>query len=479
MKSSKPPAAPPGAPRERQATRLSLPDFEPEDVFTQPWDVSAFEDIGPLFALLEATGTFRPGGLESQYATLFFEALGEGEIGDLERERLNLAADALGIEVERRALLEEGWRRAYQGGVFSPKSPLIEDDNAVVETSSLPLSRLLARAPTPAPAPRPLDSVDPRVHDLSMLFDQAAQRGDTDAQVRISSVLATKRGARSVPGFDDATDARRRQQVGKPLRSLGEDTWAALSDPSEVFLLASSIFREVATPGLLARASAFRLDGKRAVGAAENLATTKLAPVRAFAWCAAHLGLPCPTIHVDRGAVKGLEFVPTLPPTVVIGAPLLEADPFEVAFECARHLSLHRPEHFVTLLVPDVTSLEDLFHAALLLIVSDLPIERDAMPRALLNRDAIRHAVDAEAMERLRHLVRTQLLLGLPRLGEWLEVVERTADRVGLLLAGSFETALTVLEREGASLERVTHLENFWVSRLAGSIRRELGTAVA
>ncbi len=101
------------------------------------------------------------------------------------------------------------------------------------------------------------------------------------------------------------------------------------------------------------------------------------------------------------------------------------------------------------------------------------------MPRALLNRDAIRHAVDAEAMERLRHLVRTQLLLGLPRLGEWLEVVERTADRVGLLLAGSFETALTVLEREGASLERVTHLEDFWVSRLAGSIRRELGTAVA
>src|SRR4029078_5285023 len=121
------------------------------------------------------------------------------------------------------------------------------------------------------------------------------------------------------------------------------------------------------------------------------------------AWCAAHLGIPCPSIHVIPDLPKAIEFVPTLPAAVRLVKPLLGAEPFEVAFECARHLSLHRPEHYITLLVPDVISLEDVFHAALLLIVSDLPIEASAFARACLNRDALKPALDVEAIERLRH----------------------------------------------------------------------------
>lgn len=454
--------------RERQATRLSVPDFEEEDLFTQPWDFRSSDDIGPLFAALEATGTFKPGSLESQYASLFFDALADGPIGEEDRERLNLAASALGLDDERRSALERGWQRVYQSGAVLGRPDLGFDDDEI--ETSLPVAILRGRAPTPAIVPR--SDVDADVDDLTHMLEQAKQRGDYDAQYRIASVLVRRKGA---PALARATlDELGQPMVSQPLRSVAEDTWTALVEPNESFLLVSSIFREIAGAALLARASAFRLDGRRAPGVSENLATTKVSAVRAFAWCAAHLGVPCPSLQIYPELPKTLDFVPTLPPTVLIGKPLLEAEPFEVAFECARHLSLHRSEHFVALLVPDVPSLEDVFHAALLLVVSDLPLEPDAMARAQLNRDALKPAIDPEALERLRHLVRTQVLLGMPNLDAWVDIVERTADRIGLLLSGDLGAAARVMLREGGAA-RLANLETFWVSRAAGALRRELG----
>jgi hypothetical protein len=464
--------------RERQHTRLSVPDFSEEDLFTQPWDFKNNEGIEPLFALLEATGTFRPGSLESQYAGVFFDALAEGSISDEDRERLNLAAAALGLTDERRSALEDGWRRAYQGGAALGRAEdVIVDDDPDVETSSLPLAIIRGRAATPAIHFNPSTKADPDVPDLTRLLEQATQRGDHDARMRIASILVRRHGA--PPEAQETVDELMTAQVSQPLHSLGEDAWTALVDPSEQFLLASSIFREVAAPALLARASAFRLDGRKVPGAPENLATTKVSAVRAFAWCAAHLGIPCPSIHVIPDLPKAIEFVPTLPATVLLGKPLLDAEPFEVAFECARHLSLHRPEHYITLLVPDVISLEDVFHAALLLIVSDLPIEASAFARACLNRDALKPALDVEAIERLRHLVRTQVLIGLPDLDEWVDTVERTTDRVGLLLAGDFGAAARILQREPGGPQRLANLETFWMSRGAGALRHELGVSLS
>lgn len=478
---------PPGPMRAPQATRLSIPDFDDDDEdLTQPWDVGTGEELSPLDALLEATTTFRPGSLESQYASVFAEALSEGEIGDEERERLNLAAAALGLSEDRRTALEEGWRTAYQGGAVlgAPDMPLIIDDNPETETSSLPRTFLHAR-PTPAPpsASRlptpylasPSVDADPDVPDLVMMLEQAKQRDDLDGCYRVASVLCRRRGAPAVAV--KTVEALRPATVPSPLRSPSEETWLSITEGNESFLLTSSIFREIAGAALLARASAFRLDGRRIETAAENLGQTRATAVRAFAWCAAHLGVPCPAIHVAPQQTKGIDFLPTLPPSVLLGKPLLEAEPFEVAFECARHLVLHRPEHFITMLVPDVASLEDVFHAALLLVVSDLPIERDLLARAMLNRDALRPAVDRDGLERMRHLVRTQLLLGLPDLNDWVDVVERTADRVGLLLSGDLRAAARVLSREPNGQERLRRLESFWIGRLAGTLRAELGLA--
>ncbi|MGH7328470.1 MAG: hypothetical protein ACREJX_08980, partial [Polyangiaceae bacterium] len=56
---------------------------------------------------------FRPGDFEKEYETLYAEALSEGEISAEERERLDLAASALGLPAERLRKLEKALRKAY------------------------------------------------------------------------------------------------------------------------------------------------------------------------------------------------------------------------------------------------------------------------------------------------------------------------------------------------------------------------------
>jgi len=55
--------------------------------------------------------------------------------------------------------------------------------------------------------------------------------------------------------------------------------------------------------------------------------------------------------------------------------------PLELAFLAGRHLSWHREEHFVRLLVPSTPDLEDLFLAALSIANQSIPLSRDQAAR--------------------------------------------------------------------------------------------------
>ena len=71
--------------------------------------------FAPSFHPVGDTGSFRPGDFEKEYETLYAEALSEGEISPEERERLDLAASALGLPAERLRKLEAALRKAYSG----------------------------------------------------------------------------------------------------------------------------------------------------------------------------------------------------------------------------------------------------------------------------------------------------------------------------------------------------------------------------
>ncbi|MEO8801309.1 MAG: hypothetical protein ABI551_25680, partial [Polyangiaceae bacterium] len=92
------------------------------NVDTQPF---AF---APSFHPVEDTGSFKPGDFEAEYETLYSEALAEGDISDEERQRLDIAASALGMPAERLKRLEEALRKAYDRRA---SITLAEDDDAV------------------------------------------------------------------------------------------------------------------------------------------------------------------------------------------------------------------------------------------------------------------------------------------------------------------------------------------------------------
>ncbi|HEX7667862.1 MAG TPA: hypothetical protein VF407_25220 [Polyangiaceae bacterium] len=69
--------------------------------------------FAPSFHPVEDTGSFKPGDFEAEYEQLYSEALSEGDISDEERQRLDMAASALGMPAERLKRLEEALRKAY------------------------------------------------------------------------------------------------------------------------------------------------------------------------------------------------------------------------------------------------------------------------------------------------------------------------------------------------------------------------------
>lgn len=69
--------------------------------------------FAPSFHPVEDTGSFKPGDFEAEYETLYAEALTEGEISEEERQRLDLAASALGLSPDKLHKLEAALRKAY------------------------------------------------------------------------------------------------------------------------------------------------------------------------------------------------------------------------------------------------------------------------------------------------------------------------------------------------------------------------------
>ena len=95
--------------------RRRAPSRAPDD--TQTLTGSPFE-IAPSMADGEDTGSVRLGPFERLYESLFAEALEGGEISAQERERLNLAAKALGLDADR---VEAASARAVELGVLNCK----------------------------------------------------------------------------------------------------------------------------------------------------------------------------------------------------------------------------------------------------------------------------------------------------------------------------------------------------------------------
>ena len=428
------------------------------------------------------TGSFLPGDFEAQYEQLFAEALEEGEISPEERQRLNLAASALGLDAARVMRLENALLAAYEGHA------------AITLVDRADPSALGDRAP---PTARPADAEvdDERPTPVAMaaarpadenaaLHARFAARGagrDVDAQFCAAAVLV-QRGV-ALPEERALFEAHAPRTPPRPTRALTPEGWSRLFHPDEE-RGTGEIFAVIASAALLGRVSAMRRDRSLPVLDADQKQdpmTSTVSVVRALSWAAATLGLRVPPIYVAPDAQIGLEIVTALPPALRVGAPLLSGQSaIALAFHGARQLTWFREEHFVCTLVPSITYLEDLFVAALSIGAPELELRPDVRARVALTAEAIVPVLDGPRMERLHMVVKRFLALGgRTSLRRWAQAAEWTALRAGLLLCGDLGVASEIAGRDSNGGDRVRMLERFWSSDEATTLRRELGMAFA
>jgi hypothetical protein len=203
--------------------------------------------------------------------------------------------------------------------------------------------------------------------------------------------------------------------------------------------------------------------------------------VRALAWAAAVLGMPTPTIYTDVERDVAFAHVPGVPPCSLVGKGALSGrTQLENAFLAARHMTYYRPEHFVKVLCPGVTDLEDLFLAALLVGSPSLPIPSHVRARVAPISSALAPMLDAERRDALREQFKAFVADGgRTNLLRFSDSVDKTACRAGLLLCGDLGSATRLLaNEEGPEGPLRADLLGFLVSERHTQLRRRLGISL-
>jgi hypothetical protein len=473
----------------------------------------------------EMSGALGLGPLETQYEELFAEALSDGIITEQERQRLEKAADNLGLDRARLTRLEQAMVAAYQahhqvavvdeGEAYASLSPL-RVDAAGDPGRALLLKRIeelegrvreleaeLSKARTAVNVEVDLAEVesaaelateDPEAiwrrvrrdpthaEGLHQLYGVHRARGDLDAAFCVAEAL-------SFLGVADADqrelfEAHRTQTLIAPRAGLSPNAWYDLLIHPEQELLTSQIFAVIAPAALIGRVTALRRDGQLYVpppGSRQDLATTTLTAVRAVGWGAAILGVPVPGVYVDRDRDAAYEHVAQVPPLTVLGRRALSGpDQLEHAFHVGRHLAFYRGEHFIKTMFSAVTHLEDLFLAALAIASPALSITDNVKQRVRPIAEAIQPLLEPVQLDSLRGLfLRFAEEGGRTNLLRYSAAVDKTACRAGLLLAADLHAAARVLEKEeGRHGELVKDLIIFSTSTRYTRLRRQLGVAL-
>jgi hypothetical protein len=452
-------------------------------------------EIGPSLADGEDTGSVRLGPFERLYESLFAEALEGGEISSAERERLDLAAKALGLEAARVADLEAALLDAWE----SDAAETLVDPR----TQARDAGRITDKPSSQAPPPQSFDDEAPTVarpetakktsrragelprelpfRELHARYEDAERHGAIDSQWRIAEVLV-QRGA-ATRDQRDFWEANRRPGPIRPTRPLSADSWTSLLMHPDQDRTTGEVFGVIASAALVGRVSAMRRDGtlpRLDPETQQEAQTSTVSAVRAVAWAAATLGMRTPPMYVDPGLDAGLEIVTVVPPSTRLGGRVLSGvGAAQLAFLCGRHLAWFREEHFVCALVPSVAYLETIFYAALLLGAPSLSLPDDVRDRARPFSQAIVPCLEPKQLERLRRLVARFLARGgRTNLKRWARAAEWTACCTGLLLCGELSVAANALANEPGGEVRITELETFWASEAAGELRRTLGVAL-
>ena len=489
---------------------------------TQLNDAGGFE-LSRGFDKGAGAGALDLGPLGAHYRELFADALEDGVITSEERERLNKAADNLGMNRAQLAQLELAMVNAYEthhrvkvalradgseNGAAPPAPSAAEPSQLLAHIERL--SRRIAQLEdelrearsqvnvevdltglSAAPA-APDESAaelrakirrDPTNPELfARLYQACAATGERDIQYRAAQALVALEAASPA----QAALAAEYQPHGliTPKRALALEDWNGALVHPEFEVVTGQILSLITPAALVGRVASLRREKKHEQLSESQLQDPKkstVMAVRALSWAATVLGMPTPAIYTDVERELSFVHVSDVPPHSLIGKGALSGrTQLENAFLAARHMTYYRAEFFVKVLCPAVTDLEDLFLAALLVGSPSLPIAAHVRARVEPISSALEPLLDAAQRDALRAQFKAFVADGgRTNLLRWSDSVDKTACRAGLLLCGDLSAATRVLaSEEGPEGPLRADLLSFAVSDRLGQLRRRLGIAI-
>jgi tetratricopeptide (TPR) repeat protein len=271
---------------------------------------------------------------------------------------------------------------------------------------------------------------------------------------------------------------------------LDNEMWMRNLFHEEENLYVGKIFEMIAAAAL--RAKIEQLKAKKEMPVLDprfrqDPATSTVTFARTFGWAAQVLGISCPLLYVRSDVPGALVAVANDQPASVAGQTVLTGfTPQDLTFIVGKHLAMYRGEHYIKTLFPTVTELTVLLFAGIKLVAPETPCPPDIEKQVVATATALRSYIQPMQIEGLRMVVKKFLAEGAKaNIKRWVQCVEITSARTGLLLCGDLEIAKKIIAAEPQQpgdltpQEKLKELIMFSISDQYFALRKALGIAIA
>ncbi len=218
----------------------------------------------------------------------------------------------------------------------------------------------------------------------------------------------------------------------------------------------------------------------------QDPATSTVTFAKTFGWVAQVLGVAMPELYVRSDVPGSILAVPSVPPSSVAGQTVLSGfTPPELAFICAKHLASYRGESYIRNLFATQSELTMMFFAGVMLAAPNTPLPQEIANNCKLSAQALRRYMQPVEYEHLCGAVKRWMADGsTANIKHWMQGIELTAARAGLLVCGDLEIAKRIIASEPAlpgdlsAAEKMKELLVFSVSEEYAALRLGLGVNI-
>ena len=218
----------------------------------------------------------------------------------------------------------------------------------------------------------------------------------------------------------------------------------------------------------------------------QDPATSTVTFAKTFGWAAQVLGVPLPELYVRNDVAGALVAVPSSPPASVAGQTVLTGfTPQELTFIVGKHLSYYRGEHYIRNLFPTLNELKVVLFSAIKLIMNDFAVPPEMAQAVNATAQELAKYMQPIQRDGLRLVVQKFIEDGAKAdLKRWMQAIDITACRAGLLLCADLEIAKKIIVAEPQlpgdlpPPDKMKELLVFSVSEQYFTLRKALGIAV-